>query len=239
MSVLHRSNPDVVPPAPTSVANNSPMQRVVLLWTSSLATLMVGGWIVCPQGQYQYVITAFDRVGLGLAHALRGEMLDHWMSGMTWFGSLAVLLPLALTVALVLLRDRRWREAGFLLLALLGSSLLSHLTKLVVMRPRPDLFPVWTAMPADWSYPSAHTMQITAAAVAMILVTDRRRALLTVALGIVVLLVGLSRLYLQVHFPSDVLAGTLAAALWVVGLHALMFGRPSRYDSLKTNGAHA
>jgi membrane-associated phospholipid phosphatase len=40
--------------------------------------------------------------------------------------------------------------------------------------------------------------------------------------------VGLSRIYLQVHFPSDVLAGLLAGAFWVFGLHALMFPRPAR-----------
>jgi membrane-associated phospholipid phosphatase len=101
------------------------------------------------------------------------------------------------------------------------------------MRPRPDLLPVWTAMPTDWSYPSAHAMQITALAVAVVFVAARRRALWVLPLGSAVLLVGLSRIYLQVHFPSDVLAGTLAAALWVGGLHVLMFGGLPEYDRKK------
>jgi undecaprenyl-diphosphatase len=161
------------------------------------------------------------------------------MAGITWVGSLAVVLPLAALAALLLLRRGRRREAGFVMLSLLGASTLGHLAKLVLLRPRPDLFPVWTAMPADWSYPSAHAMQITALAVAVVYVAARRRALWAVTLGIVVLLVGLSRLYLQVHFPSDVLAGTLAAALWVGGLHALMFGRLPGHDGMQINGGRA
>jgi hypothetical protein len=96
--------------------------------------------------------------------------------------------------------------------------------------------PVWTAMPADWSYPSCHAMQITALAVAVVFVAPRQRALWAVPLGSAVLLVGLSRIYLQVHFPSDVLAGTLAAAFWVGGLHVLMFGRLPGHDSWHING---
>jgi undecaprenyl-diphosphatase len=122
------------------------------------------------------------------------------------------------------------------MLALVGAAALGHLAKLMVVRPRPDLFPMWTALPADWSFPSAHAMQITAAAVAMTLVLARRRALWAALLGIVVLLVGLSRLYMQVHFPSDVLAGMLAAAFWAAGLHALMFRRSFEPDRLKTDG---
>jgi len=210
------------------------LKPLTLLWTLSLTILAVGAWLICPQGQC--ALTAFDRGGLVLAHEMRSALLDRWMTGVTWLGSLAVLLPLTVIVALLLLRNQRRREAGFLVLALLGASGLSHLVKLVVIRPRPGLFPVWTSMPADWSYPSAHTMQITALAVALAFVIAKRRALWAVPLGSAVLLVGASRLYLQVHYPSDVLAGTLAAALWVGGLHALMLGRSSGHDSRNANG---
>jgi membrane-associated phospholipid phosphatase len=213
------------------------MQRGLLFWALSLAILAGSAWFVCPLGQC--AATGFDRAGLSLAHALRGELLDGAMAGITWIGSLAVLLPLMALAALLKLRRGQPRQAGFFMLALLGATALGHLAKLMLMRPRPDLFPALTALPADWSYPSAHAMQITAAAFALALVCARRRALWAVPLGIVVLLVGLSRLYLQVHFPSDVLAGTLAAAFWVAGLHALMFRRLSEHDRLKANGAQA
>lgn len=199
------------------------MLKVVMSWALTLAVLVGGAVVVCPDGQC--VLTDFDRAGLSLAHALRNERLDGLMPWVTWLGSLLLLLPLTGVAAWFLYRGGRGREAGFVMLAVLGSSALSHLVKLWVARPRPDLFAAWLPVPEDWSYPSAHAMQATAAALALFLVARRRRAATAVALAAAVLLVGMSRIYLQVHFPSDVIAGTLAAALWVVGLYALIFAR--------------
>jgi membrane-associated phospholipid phosphatase len=196
------------------------VQRVVVLWLSSLAVLVAGAVAVCPDGRC--IIGEFDRAGLGLAHALRSGWLDGMMERATWLGSLILLLPLTAVAAMLLRRARRRREAGFLVLALLGSSALGHVFKLWVARPRPDLFRAWLDMPGDWSFPSAHAMQATAAALAWVLVMGRGRLAWAILLGSAALLVGLSRIYLQVHFPSDVVAGTLAALLWVSGLHVLL-----------------
>jgi undecaprenyl-diphosphatase len=206
------------------------MQRAMFLWLSSLAVLITGAMFVCPDGRC--IIGDFDRAGLGLAHALRSGWLDDVMERATWLGSLIVLLPLTVGAALLSRRGRRWCEAGFPVLALLGSAALSHVFKLWVARPRPDLFPAWLDMPGDWSFPSAHAMQVTAAALAWVLVASHARAFWTILLGLAVLLVGLSRIYLQVHFPSDVVAGILAALLWVAGLHALLL-RPAAGSSRK------
>lgn len=200
------------------------MLKVVMFWALGLAVLLGGGLLVCPAEQC--VLSDFDRAGLALAHALRSGWLDRLMPGLTWLGSLLLLLPLTALAAWFLLRRGRRREAGFVVLALLGSSALSHLVKLWVARPRPDLFPALLTAPETWSYPSSHAMQATAAALALILVVRRRGAVWVVPLGFAVLLVGMSRIYLQVHFPSDVVVGALAAALWVAGLHVLIFGGP-------------
>jgi undecaprenyl-diphosphatase len=199
------------------------MLKAVIFWSLSLVVLLGGALAVCPDGHC--IVPGFDPSGLGLADALRSAWLDRLMPVVAWFGSLMLLLPLTGWVAWRLFRDGRRRAAGFVTLALLGSSALGHLVKLGVARPRPDLF-AWVAMPESWSYPSSHAMQVTAVALALILVAGRR--LWLAPLLFVVLLVGASRVYLQVHFPSDVIAGTLAAAFWVGGLHALIARRGGR-----------
>jgi membrane-associated phospholipid phosphatase len=96
------------------------------------------------------------------------------------------------------------------------------MVKLVAARPRPDLFPPLIAMPEDWSFPSAHAAQVTAFALAWLLrpgtAPDRTEI---VVLFAAVTAVFASRLYLQVHFPSDVVAGALLATLWVLLLRRL------------------
>ena len=164
-------------------------------------------------------LPAWDQAGLALAHAARAPWLDSLFAIVTWLGSLAVLLPLAL---LVWWRWRGARSAAFVALALVGASALGHLVKLIAARPRPDLFPPLIAMPEDWSFPSAHAVQVTAFALTWLLRpgTSPGRMEIVVLVAAAVL-VCTSRLYLQVHFPSDVLAGALLATLWVVFLRRL------------------
>lgn len=211
------------------------VRRVCLPWLASLGSLALGAWLVCPQGTCALGI--LDRLGLTWAAAWRVEWLDGLVLGITWLGSLWLLLPLAAGGAWYLASRGRRRDAGFVVMALLSASGLSHLAKLWLARPRPDLFEAVTVMPADWSYPSAHTMQATAMALALLLVAGSRVRRWWPALALMVLLVGLSRIYLQVHYPSDVLAGLIAAILWVMGLHVLIFGPRARNPRKRQEGS--
>ena len=161
----------------------------------------------------------WDHAGLALAHAARVPWLDALFTAVTWLGSLAVLLPLAL---LLWWRRRGERSASFVALALIGASALGHLVKLIAARPRPDLYPPLVPMPEDWSFPSAHAVQVTAFALAWLLRpgTSPGRIEIVIFLAAAAL-VGVSRPYLQVHFPSDVIAGAILAALWVLLLRRL------------------
>jgi undecaprenyl-diphosphatase len=164
-------------------------------------------------------LLAWDQAGLALAHAARAPWLDSVFVVVTWLGSLVLLLPLAL---LVWWWRRGERSASFVALALVGASGLGHLVKLLAARPRPDLFPPLIPMPDDWSFPSAHAAQATAFALAWLLrpgASPGRPEI--VVLFAAVALVFASRLYLQVHFPSDVFAGALLAVLWVLFLRRL------------------
>ena len=164
-------------------------------------------------------LPAWDQAGLALADAARVPWLDSVFVVVTWLGSLAVLLPLAL---LVRWRWRGERSASFVALALIGASALGHLFKLIIERPRPDLFPPLIPMPEDWSFPSVHAVQVTAFALAWLLRPGTSPGRMEiVALVAAAALVCTSRLYLQVHFPSDVIDGAMLAAFWVLLLRRL------------------
>ncbi len=161
-----------------------------------------------------------DSAWASLMNAWQHPLLTGAMGTVTWFGSLFLLLPLALGMGW---RERaEWRRFAFLPLAVLGAAGVAHVLKWLVDRERPDLFPSLIAMPADASFPSAHAMQVTAFVGAWLLWRGDAR-LLPLLLGCtLVLLVAVSRTYLQVHFFSDVVAGIVAGALWAVVLERLL-----------------
>ena len=138
----------------------------------------------------------------------------------TWFGSILVLLPCALVIGLALLRMQRLSDAALLVGGLGGSSILAHLLKLVFARPRPQVDEMLVAMPTDFSFPSAHTAQVVAftLACALALGKDLSGAEIFGFWAVLVIfsaLIGYSRIYLQVHYISDVMAGAVVAIAWV------------------------
>lgn len=157
----------------------------------------------------------------------RNESADQLFRAITWLGSRVVLAPLVLASMLTLMFHRRSREGYFLAAALAGATVITYISKLVVARPRP--LDALIAMPWDQSFPSAHAAQIASVMLAVILVAGRlnnawQKWLLPFAL-LSVAVVGLSRLYLRVHYLSDVLVGIAVGGLWVAGLASLMLRR--------------
>ena len=196
-------------------------------WLAGSAAILTGGAaLVCAGGPCR--VPWIDAAGLALLNAWKTSGLDIFFATITWIGSLWVLLPLAVLMA--------WRESGrsslpasiFVPLSLLFATGLAHIAKIIVERPRPDLFPATVSLPADWSFPSAHAMQVTAFFLAMVL-QPKTRCLLAKVVGaaLIVLLVGVSRVYLQVHFPTDVIFGIVAAVGCVLVVRKLIFEQRS------------
>ena len=190
-----------------------------LLWSAAaVATLLLGVAVACPNADCR-PLSALDSAGLHLVHGWQAAWMTDLFRGATWLGSLWLLAPLSLLIAWQERRQKDWRVALFVPANLLLVVIVSYITKLAVARPRPDLFPALTAMPTDWSYPSGHSMQISALALAWLF---RPGAVLSFqTLGIATLLivvVAASRVYLQVHFPSDVIFGLLTTICCVMAL---------------------
>lgn len=190
------------------------------LASAALFVLACGALLACPGRPC--AVPAFDAAGLAAANAWRTGWLDRGFMIVTWLGSLYVLLPAALLLAWRASRASLPRAAAFVPVALIGAAILARLAKLAIERPRPDLFPAVIAMPDDASFPSAHAMQATALVAAWLLRPGARFAYgEALAGGLLIAAVALSRVYLQVHFPSDVAFGMVAALLWVMALRGL------------------
>jgi membrane-associated phospholipid phosphatase len=145
------------------------------------------------------------------------------MRVLTWLGSSAVVFPLAIVVAVALLIvHRRW-VALFVGLAVGGASLLGVFAKDVIGRDRPPV-DIRLQQAHSSSFPSGHSTQAAATyfalAIAVTVLSQSRslRAVTWTAAMLVGLLVGVSRVYLGMHWATDVLGGWLLGSVWVAGL---------------------
>ncbi len=180
----------------------------------AVAILLAGGLWLCPDGSCR--VPALDHAAAVAAHELPIS-LAALLTGLTWLGSLAILLPLAI-LTLFVNPERAWPQRIFVPAALLAASLLAHLAKLGFDRPRP-LLESLVALPADASFPSAHAMQVTAFALALLWSSKGRpHPFAWVLAGTLIATVGFSRVALNVHFASDVVLGTAAAAWLTLAL---------------------
>ncbi len=136
---------------------------------------------------------------------------------LSWAGSGFVIAPAAAICCLILYRSRHTAAAALIALSSAGAMLIFYVDKLLVARPRPAV--AHLEVPVHSSFPSGHATLATAFYLALLLVFlagKSPRAWRASAIGVSLLLVGiaLSRVYLGVHYPSDVAAGGLLGAAW-------------------------
>ena len=140
---------------------------------------------------------------------------------LTALGGVAVLSLVILAVVGFLFLQRKYGVMWLVILASTGGFLLSTVTKDLFHRARPDLVPHLSYVKTA-SFPSGHSMlsavvYLTLGSILTRLVTDRRtKAYLLVVPLLLTFLVGISRVYLGVHYPTDVLAGWTAGIVWAV-----------------------
>lgn len=155
-----------------------------------------------------------DPIALAV-HAWQRPWLDAAMKAVTWTGGPGALFGAVAYGLWQAGRRNRWR-AWLVTGSYVGAVGLSLLLKALFQRPRPALFPP-LVVANGFSFPSGHTLGalIFYGLIAAFLWQDGRRlpAVLVAAWAPVI---GLSRIYLGVHHPSDVLASLSAGALWVV-----------------------
>jgi len=148
---------------------------------------------------------------------LRQAMID-----LTALGSIAVLAIITVLAAGYLVAARKYALAGFTVGAVGGGALLGTLLKAVFARTRPDMVTHLVGTHSA-SFPSGHAMNSAVVYLTLAVLLARaessgavRRYLMAAAIGLT-LLIGFSRLYLGVHWPTDVLAGWIVGGVWAAG----------------------
>jgi len=157
-----------------------------------------------------------------LADPIGPAWLEKVVQDITSLGSFTVIILLTLVVVGYLLIDGKRRAAAFILAATSGGIALSEILKALFARPRPELVAHLVDV-NSMSFPSGHAMLsavtfLTLGALLAGMQARRRLKIYIVSIAILLtLLVGGSRVYLGVHWPTDVLAGWCAGASWAMG----------------------
>jgi len=186
--------------------------------------------------QIDTTILLMMRSANDLADPLGPPWFEEMMRDITALGGVAVLTLITIFSAIYLLLIKRRDLMLYLAAAAITGTIFSNLLKAGFSRPRPDIVPheivVYTA-----SFPSGHSLVAAAIylTLGVILAEAQTRYrlkiyMLSVAI-VLALLVGVSRIYLGVHWPSDVLAGWLAGSAW-----AFMLWIAAHYYMNKHNG---
>jgi membrane-associated phospholipid phosphatase len=196
------------------------LQHLGLTLTLGLLILAAGGWAF---GVLAEEVTEGDT---GLDNRIADELHEHatdplteFFKAVTTLGNGVVLAGVTAIAAYLLGRRRYYREAVLMVLAYVGAEVLSYSLKLAFARDRP-FFTDPLATVSTYSFPSGHATVSVAVYGALCLVLLRRLPgpagiVCLTATVLLVSLIGFSRLYLGVHFLSDVLAGFSVGLAWL------------------------
>ncbi len=167
-----------------------------------------------------FALDAFAREGIpGIA----SPGLTGFMRTLTFYGGPSVLAPIGIAMAAAFML-RGWRRGALLVvLTLAGAALLNWLLKVSFARGRPEAFFDYP-LPDSPSFPSGHALYAASVfgGLAVLLSTRLKHRALRIATWCIavmlVLLIGFSRVYLGVHYPSDVIAGYAVGVIWVTAV---------------------
>jgi len=191
---------------------------LVLGFLLALSALLFFGWLA--EEMMEGDTARFDSTITSAVHEHATARLTTAMKALTMLGSSVVMTPLAiLTLALCYFR-REFHALKTLAATFGGALLLEFSLKLAFHRPRPAPF-FDLPTPATFSFPSGHALFSFCFFAGLAALLSPRLASQKAKLGLwsiaiaLILGIGLSRIYLGVHYPSDVLAGYAAAIVWV------------------------
>ena len=215
-------------PSPRFSTNGHRVQLIALVGV--IVPLMAFGGLA--EEIWNHEAFTWDTTILEFLHRHATPVLDSIMLAATRMGDAQILGGLVALELVALMYTRHNRDAIFTAIAIGGAAVLNPALKAGFQRPRPQLWATLTPE-QDFSFPSGHAMGSLAVVLALVVLawpTLWRWSVIVLG-TIFVVFVGVSRIYLGVHFPSDVLAEWGAALAWVaattVSLRRDLFKRVS------------
>ena len=211
---IEREQPSPVPSSSLRVAILGSLAAAVL-------ALVLFSWLA--EEVFEGGATRFDIAVRAWVHQFASPTLTSAMMVISALGSQG--LAVAVIIAIVIFLRLKWRRAAIGLLFTVAGGLVLELTlKYAFHRSRPA--PFFGAVPHTYSFPSGHSLMsfcvygVLAGLLSHRVRTAAVRVMVWIVAAALIVVIGVSRIYLGVHYPSDVLAGYLAAAVWVSALLA-------------------
>lgn len=191
---------------------------LLLLVALILAAASLAGFAWLSEEMLEGDARQFDDIVRTTVHGFASPALTLVMQALSLLGSVAVTIVLTLLAAILLYYFRLRRAIVFLGIIMAGAGVLDFVLKHAFHRARPT--PYFGIDPTSYSFPSGHALGALCfyGALAVILSVPAKRVARLLVWTIALLLVagiGLSRIYLGVHYPSDVVAGYCAASVWL------------------------
>lgn len=194
-----------------------------LLYTGALFIVLVSLFGLLADEVIEGDTLPYDEAVLQWVRSTASPTLDTLFVVGTDIGGVIGVAVIGLLLASYFTYKKRWNKLLFVAFSLIGAVLLNVLLKFIFVRDRPDLW-VHLVEENSYSFPSGHAMASSAFAVMLGLLGWRTtfRWWIIAGAAIFAFFIGYSRLYLGVHYPSDVLAGWLVSAAWVSAVHYTM-----------------
>lgn len=164
----------------------------------------------------------FDKLAMLWIKQQHSPVLTTFFRIITEFGGLFLLGSITILVTLLYWLKKRRKAALFVATSVGGAALINLILKSIFQRDRPDFWQ-HLVQESGYSFPSGHAMASAAFAFSLIFLLWRTRFrwYAVVGGGVYLLLIGVSRMYLGVHYPTDIVTGWCVSFIWV-SLVALM-----------------
>ncbi len=192
-----------------------------LLWVGgfAIAAFCVWGFFEIAERVFAEQTTEFDIAFLQSIYKLHTPLLNQIMTGITFLGNGSTLIYLSCIVGLFLLVSRKFASAFTLVIVTSGGIGLNIWLKNIFARVRPALWERVVEVDV-FSFPSGHAMVslVVYGFIGYLLIANFRSwsSVFLFFTALIILAIGFSRLYLGVHYPTDVIAGYAAGLVWLI-----------------------